>query len=129
MEKILNLVEKVNKYTHLEYTFKQYCLFFILAIVVLFLVFYFFEKTWSMTKDNIWKWDNVTFYKLTLCMLIPLLATISLNFNLLSDTHLNDWIHFLTLFFILPVFPYMFMCLHHFLYLGIKKIVLAVSKK
>lgn len=128
MDKILNLVEKVNKYTHLEYTLKQYCTFLFLVLIALFLIFIFFEKTWSMIKDNILKWDEVTFLKLTLCMLIPLASLISLNFNFLSDKHLNDWLHFFSLFFVIPVFPYIFMCIHHCFYLIIKKIILSLKK-
>lgn len=129
MDKILKIVEKINKYAHLDYTLKQYIMFVLISFLVLFLVFYFFEKTWSMVKDNIWKWDNVTFVKLTVCMLIPLLSIIFLNVNLFSDIHLNGWFRFLSMFFIISIFPYLFMIVHHLFYLMFKKMIIAISKK
>lgn len=128
MDKITNLVEKVNKYLRLEYTLKQYFIFGLLIFLCLIILFCYFEHTWSMTKNNIWKWDDVTFLKLTLYMLIPLLSVISLNFNFFNNEHLNNWVHFLSLFFIVPIFPYIFMCFYHFLYLGIKKIFSSLKK-
>lgn len=128
MDKIVNIVEKVNKYLHLEYTLKQYCIFALLILFALIIVFYYFEHTWSMVKNNIWKWDSFTFFKLSLYMLIPLASIISLNFNLLSNQHLNNWIHFISLFFVIPIFPYLFMCIYRLLYLGIKKLFLSFRK-
>ena len=67
-------------------------------------------------------------FNLPIYVAITLIVPAILNFKFFNNEHLNNWVHFLSLFFIVPIFPYIFMCFYHFLYLGIKKIFSSLKK-
>lgn len=128
LNKLNSLILKINKYTSLELTSKKIFLLIIISIVILFLIFTYFEKVNNYIKDNIIKWDKITFIRLNILMLVPLLSTIGLFIKFSSNINLNNWIHFFLLFFILPIIPYLFLCIYRGCQLLIIKIVKSFSK-
>lgn len=129
MEKINSIIEKINKYANLDFTLKKYLMFSIFIFIIFFIIYMYFDKSWDYIKDNLIKWDKFCFLKVTLLMIIPILSILSLKMNLLSNQHLNNWLHFFAIFFIIPIFPYIFMCFYRCLYLCIRKIVYYCFKK
>lgn len=129
MEKLNSIIEKVNKYAHLDFTLKQYITFAIIGLMALFILYLYFDRVWDYVKDNIIKWDNFCFLKATILMIVPVLAILSLNINPLPDSHLNDWLHFFAIFFILPVIPYLFMCMYRCLFLMNRKFIYFLFRK
>ena len=129
LNKLDSLILKINKYTSLELTSKKIFLLGIVSIVILFLIFTYFEKVNNYVKDNIIKWDKVTFIRLNILMIVPLLSIIGLFIKFSSNINLNNWIHFFLLFFILPIIPYLFLCICRGCQLLIIKIIKSFSKK
>lgn len=129
LNKLDSLILKINKYTSLELTSKKIFLLGIVSIVILFLIFTYFEKVNNYVKDNIIKWDNFTFIKLSILMIIPILSFIGLFIDFLPNKELNNWIHFFLLFFILPSIPYLFLCIYRICQLLILKLIKSFSKK
>lgn len=120
-------MEKLLEY--LPFSQNELIKYGIILFIGLLLIYLYFDKTFEYFKDNLRKWDTVTFLRYTCLMIIPIIALISLNFNFLSDKHLNDWIHSITLLFILPFIPYTFLVFYRFIYLGIRKIIKFIKRK
>lgn len=123
LEKFPSILEKLNKYTNVSLTIENIKFLVIIFTVSLILLFLFFDKTSSYTKDNFIKWDNFSFFKLSIYMIIPILSLIGLNLTLFNNEILNNWFHFFLLFFIIPIFPYLILCIYRILYLLINLVI------
>lgn len=133
MSAILNkleiIIDKINKYTHLSFTLTDIVNFVILGFIILLLIFLYFDKISDYIKDNIIKWDNFLFIKLSCLMIIPILSFIGLNFSFTNNININNWIHFFLLFFIIPIIPFTFLCIYRIIFLCIKNLYYFCIKK
>lgn len=128
LEKFPSILEKINKYTNMSLTMENVKLLIIFSIISLILLFLYFDKTSSYTKDNFIKWDNFSFLKLSIYMIIPILSLIGLNTNLFNNEILNNWVHFFLIFFIIPIFPYLILCSYRILFLCINSIIKKIRR-
>ena len=120
LDKFPKIIEKINKYANLTLDIDDIKKLAIYGIIILVILFLYFDRTINFTKDNFIKWDNFSFIKLSLYMLIPIVSLFYLNKEIVSDAILNNWIHFFLLFLIIPIIPYFILCIYRVVFLIIK---------
>lgn len=123
MDKLPQVLGKVNKYSGLSLTFDDIKKYAIIGFIALLILFLYFEKSSQYTKDNFLKWDNFSYFKLTLYMVVPILVLLNINREFTSNPIYNNWIHFFMLFLIIPIIPYVALCIYRVVFVIIRGIL------
>ena len=126
LEKLPKILEKVNKYANLSLEIEDVKKLAIYGFIALVFLFFYFSRTWSFTKDNFIKWDNFSFLKLSLYMIIPIVSIFYLNKEIISNPILNNWVHFFIMFLIIPIIPYFILCIYRIIFVIIKTGTLSI---
>ena len=127
MEKITQLLNKFNISISLDkHTIITYGIVVILCLII---TFVYFEKTWTSIKDNFLKWDKASFSRLSLAMIIPCLCVLGMYINPFSNDLWNQWFHLFCIPFIIPIIPYVLLCIYHAIVMGVNACYAKIQKR